>query len=274
MSDNPKTDIVVRHPEEVAFEVIQRKAKLYTSSELVPKIYQGNTPGALANTVIALNLARRIGADELMVMQNLYIIQGRPSWSSTFIISALNSCGRFSPLRFSVKDIGQITVSGKAMRDTECRVVCTDLESGEILEGPPVSISMAAAEGWYGKNGSKWQTMPDLMLRYRAAAFFGRLYAPELLNGLQTVEESQDAPIRNVTPKEDIISQAKEVYGDTESPTTTEVEDLWSILIDWRASESIPEDAKNEIDDAAERKELDPAKLRALIDKVKAMAER
>jgi hypothetical protein len=51
---------------------------------------------------------------------------------------------------------------------------------------------MAKAEGWLTKTGSKWITMPELMLKYRAAAFFGRLYAPEVLMGMQTTEEIVD----------------------------------------------------------------------------------
>jgi hypothetical protein len=52
---------------------------------------------------------------------------------------------------------------------------------------------MAKAEGWYAKNGSKWQTMPEQMLRYRAASFFVRAYAPELSLGLATREEIEDS---------------------------------------------------------------------------------
>src|SRR5690606_17893725 len=64
-------------------------------------------PNALANSVVALNMAQRMGADPLMVMQNLYIVEGRPSWSSQWIIAAINSCGRFSPLRFDIKSLGK-----------------------------------------------------------------------------------------------------------------------------------------------------------------------
>jgi hypothetical protein len=51
---------------------------------------------------------------------------------------------------------------------------------------------MANAEGWVSKAGSKWKTMPELMMRYRAAAFFGRLYAPEITMGMHSVEEVVD----------------------------------------------------------------------------------
>jgi hypothetical protein len=67
-----------------------------------------------------------------------------------------------------------------------------ELATNTRLESTKVTMEMAVNEGWYGKNGSKWQSMPDLMLRYRSAAFFGRIYAPELLMGLTTAEEVRD----------------------------------------------------------------------------------
>lgn len=159
------------------FEIAQRMARALSESDLVPKIYYKN----VANCIVALEIAQRCQASVLMVMQNLYVIQGRPSWSSQYIIAALNACGRFSPLRFKMEDNNQ-----------KCTAFVTELESGVTIEGPSVSIAMAKQEGWYDKNGSKWKTMPELMLRYRAAAFFGRLYAPEVLMGLKTREEEED----------------------------------------------------------------------------------
>jgi hypothetical protein len=258
------------------FSLVQRKAKLYTSSELVPKIYQGNTPSALANTVIALNLAHRIGADELMVMQNLYVIQGRPSWSSTFIISALNSCGRFSPIRFVMSSLGQIETNGRKIDNRECKAVCREVESGETLEGPPVSMSMAIAEGWYGKSGSKWLTMPELMLRYRAASFFGRLYAPEILNGLQTVEESEDIGMRDVTPTrppEDVVKLAPDALpvAVTDSP---KLADIKLALIDYGDAEGTAEKIKKAIDKAMKETPDDAVILGALLAKVKAACDK
>lgn len=163
-----------------SFEAAQRMALALCSSNIVPEQYRGKDN--IGNAIVALEMAQRIGASPLAVMQNLNIIHGRPSWSSTFIIAALNSCGRFAPIRFAV------TGEGDAR---ECVAWTTD-KSGERLEGPPASIAMAKKEGWFGKNGSKWQTMPELMLRYRAAAFFGRLYAPDVLNGMQASEEVED----------------------------------------------------------------------------------
>ena len=62
---------------------------------------------------------------------------------------------------------------------------------------------MAIQEGWYFKKGSKWQTMPQQMAMYRAAAFFGRVYAPEVTMGIYTKDEVEDfTEARDVTPKQ------------------------------------------------------------------------
>jgi hypothetical protein len=161
------------------FEHAQRVASMLSKSNLIPEAYRGN----IQNTMIALELANRIGASPLLVMQNLNVIQGKPSWSSSFIIASLNACKRFSPLRFEMSGEGE---------EYGCQAWAYDLATKDKLEGPKVTWVMAKAEGWLSKAGSKWKTMPELMFRYRAAAFFGRLYAPDILMGMQTVEEIQD----------------------------------------------------------------------------------
>lgn len=189
-----------------AFDLLQRQAKLMAASVLVPKEFQGNLP----NCTIALEMAARIGASPLMVMQNLYVVHGKPSWSSTFIIACINATGRFSPMSFEVTGDGD---------KRTCIAVAHDLQTKTRLESPPISIEMAKKEGWYSKNGSKWQTMPELMLRYRAATLFGRLYSPEILMGMRSYEEVLDiaepdviTPETAVTveaPKEDLKEKLK-----------------------------------------------------------------
>lgn len=179
-----QTEQLTKAPTESAFsletfEHAQRVALMLSKSSLIPKEFQNN----VQNVMIALEMANRIGASPLMVMQNLYIVHGKPSWSSTFIISAINSCGRFDPLRFDL--------SGADM-DMKCIAWTTEKGKDERIEGPAVTMKMAKAEGWIDKNGSKWKTMPELMIRYRSAAFFGRLYAPEIMMGMQSKEEVMD----------------------------------------------------------------------------------
>jgi hypothetical protein len=196
-----------------AFEHGQRIAMMLSKSQLVPKAYQG--PEGIPNVMVALELANRIGMSPLMVMQNIHIIEGKPTWSAPFMIASLNTCGKFSPLRFEMKDLGKKVVNytqwvadgqypnGKPKKkpiekthtlakNLACRAVAKDLSSGESIEGPWITLEMAVAEGWFHRNGSKWPTMEDSMLRYRAASFFGRLYAPEIGMGMKTADEVED----------------------------------------------------------------------------------
>lgn len=162
-----------------AFEDGQRIAKALASSSLVPQQFQGQQ--GLANCIVALEIANRMGLSPLQVMQNLNIIHGRPSWSSQFIIALINGCGRFEPLRYEMSGKGD---------SLACHAVAKEKATGNDLKGPTVTMEMAKAEGWATKAGSKWRTMPELMIRYRAAAMWGRLFAPELLVGItQTQEE-------------------------------------------------------------------------------------
>lgn len=179
---NPQGEIVRLGFDTVAgFEALQRAAKLLASSSLVPEQYRNNVP----NAVIAMNMALRLRADPLMVAQNLYVVHGRPGWSAQFYISAFNSCGRFSPIRYRF--------IGEKGKDTwGCVAWAKELATGEIVEGSEVTIALAKAENWYGKNGSKWQTMPQQMLMYRAASFLVRTVAPEITMGIRTVDELED----------------------------------------------------------------------------------
>lgn len=181
----------------LAFENGQRMATALSKANLVPKEYQGNMP----NCLIALEAAQRLKASPLLIMQNLHIIHGRPSWSAQFLIATINSCGRYSPLRFVItKDEKVRDINGTKITNITCVAWAIEKETGERLESSEVSLEMAIQEGWYTKNGSKWKTMPEQMLRYRAASFFARIYSPELTMGMQTMEEVQDAGMRDVTP--------------------------------------------------------------------------
>jgi hypothetical protein len=176
-----------------AFDAAQRMAKALSSSALVPKIYQGQQ--GLANSLIALELAGRMGISPLTVMQNMTPINGRPSWSSSFLIGTVNACGRFSPLRFIFDDDDN---------PTSCYAEANDLASGEVLRGEKITIAMAKAEGWYGRQGSKWQTFPGQMLRYRAGAFWARVYCPEISLGIVTKEEAIDVETVEVSVAEPV----------------------------------------------------------------------
>ena len=173
----PKTSLALVQADTARFELAQREAKLLAASTLVPKQYQGN----VADVVVAMNMASRMNADVIMVMQSLHIIHGKQGWSAQFLIASFNACGRFSTIRYEFSE-----------KQDVCIAVTTELATGAEIRGPYVSLEMAKAEGWATKSGSKWKTMPQLMLRYRAAAFLIRTTAPEIGLGLYTTDELKD----------------------------------------------------------------------------------
>ena len=207
---------VVNFFDPAQFEIMQRVCKLFASSELLPVMYKASEKNpmekAVANCMIAIEVANRIGASPLMVMQNMVPIYGKPSWSATLLIGTVNGCGRFAPLKYRLTEKGMLGMveytdyeyqggskravkkqfDGKKIMDIECVAYTTANGSDQVLESAPVSIRLAIQEGWYTKAGSKWQTMAEQMLRYRAASWWTRTYAPELSLGMKTIDEQRD----------------------------------------------------------------------------------
>ena len=173
-----------------SFEFAQRQAKSLCESNLVPQSYQGQK--GLPNCLVALEMSKRMNLSPLTVMQNLNIIHGTPSWSAQFISSQILGCGRFTNFDYIVSGQGETL---------EVQCIAKRVEDQKIVKGTPVSMRMAKLEGW--TRNSKYQSMPELMLRNRAATFFVRQYIPDLLLGVQTSEEVVDIQPLNVTPETD-----------------------------------------------------------------------
>lgn len=164
-----------------SFNTALRMAQCLASSTVVPKEYHGN----VGNCMIAIEMASRINTSPMMVMQNLYIVNGRPAWSSQWIIAMINSSRRYkTELQF---EFGR----DKADGGLSCRAWAEDY-SGHKVYGPKITMNMANDEGWTSKNGSKWKTMPDVMIQYRAASFFGRMNCPDMIMGIYSQEEVLD----------------------------------------------------------------------------------
>ena len=173
-----------------SFEFAQRQAKSLCESNLVPISYQGQK--GLPNCLVAIEMSKRMKLSPLTVMQNLNVIHGTPTWSAQFITSQILGCGRFTNFDYLVKGEGDTL---------EVQCVAKRLEDQKLVKGTTVSMRMARLEGW--TRNSKYQSMPELMLRNRAATFFGRQYIPDLLLGVQTSEEVVDIQPLDVTPEVD-----------------------------------------------------------------------
>lgn len=187
-----------------AFELSKDIARAWAGSTIVPEQYKNNP----ANCLIVIDIAARLNLSPLMLMNVIDVIRGRPAWRSQFIIALINQSGKF-------KGSLNWTFSGDGMTRA-AYAWAIDKATGEKVQGDAITMAQAKAEGWLDRDGSKWKTLPDLMLRYRSAAFFGRVFIPEKLLGLPAVEEVHD--IIDVTPEPDVppksgIAGAKEMLA-------------------------------------------------------------
>ena len=157
-----------------SFESAQRIAASLADSALVPNAYRGQQ--GLPNCIVAIEIANRMGMSPFQVMQNLNVIHGRPSWSSQFIIGLIQGCGRFEGFTYTETS-------------DSCQCFAVLKTTGEQVSGPKITLDMAKKEGW--TKNTKWSTMPQTMLRYRAASAFGRFHIPDLILGIQSVEENE-----------------------------------------------------------------------------------
>ena len=171
-----------------------------SKSDLVPDNYK-NKP---ENVIIALGMSQQTGLPPFTIMQNLNIVRGKASFSGSFCRTLIEKTGKYAEL-----DLKYIGEKGKDNYGAYLQGIKKD---GSIIKGPEVTIEMAKKEGWYSKKDkygnetSKWQTMPELMLGYRATAFFARLYEPSALNGVYTSEELEDISYgNNVREVKDVL---------------------------------------------------------------------
>lgn len=286
------------------FETAQRMSMMFASSKLVPNMYQKDevykellkdnarlpqeqrldaktlyanaTTEATANCMIALDVATRIGASPLMIMQNLVIIYGKPSWSSKFLIATVNTCGRFEPLKYKFIEkgkVGKINITeyvwdratnskkpvtrefdGTKIMDIECVAYTKAKGSTEILESSPISIRMAIEEGWFTKNGSKWQTMPKQMLMYRSASFWTSAYAPEISMGMRTVEEVEDTEYVELKKEDNEQSSIEQIKAEREKRAGKNVIELKAPAADVK-DDATPANVDTEIGEVYQEKE-------------------
>ena len=171
------------------FELAQRIANCLVSSTMVPERFRGKEN--LGNAMIALDIAARINMPPIMVMQHLYVVYGTPSWSGQMVAALVNRSGLFKGLvEYEMKGV-------KGTDEWGCRCVATTKDGVKVF-GPWVDIAMSKADGWYdrkdrdGKYCSKWRTIPEMMLRYRAVAYFGRTVCPDVTIGLRMSDEEEE----------------------------------------------------------------------------------
>lgn len=190
-----------------AFNELFKIGNVMSKTQLVPDNYR-NKP---EDCTIAIDIANRNGMSPLSVMQNLYVVKGKPTWSGQACIAMIRASKEYEHVKPVM--VGERNTDGWG-----CYFKAIDKSDGEVAKGTLVTIQMAKDEGWYSKPGSKWQTMPEQMLQYRAAAFFARIYMPNALMGFSVEGEAEDiSPVPVQAPPDPfsntkVAQEASEVF--------------------------------------------------------------
>lgn len=197
-SPQPELAPVTVWTDKKQFDQLLRAANMLSQTSIIPATYQGKPQDCF----VALEMATRMGVSPLVVMQNMYVVKGKPAWAGQACTMFINSCGKFTQVK-------HVYTGEKGTDSRGCYVTATRISDGVQVNGVEVTLAMAKAEGWTAN--TKWRTMPELMLAYRASAFFARVHCPEALMGVQLADEIYDADAnRNATRTATLTAALKE----------------------------------------------------------------
>ena len=201
-SPQPELAPVTVWTDKKQFDQLLRAANMLSQTSIIPATYQGKPQDCF----VALEMATRMGVSPLVVMQNMYVVKGKPAWAGQACTMFINSCGKFTQVK-------HVYTGEKGTDSRGCYVTAIRISDGIQVNGVEVTLAMAKAEGWTAN--TKWRTMPELMLAYRASAFFARVHCPEALMGVQLADEIYDADAnRNATRTATLTAALKEEKTD------------------------------------------------------------
>ncbi len=173
-------------------------AGMMSKSNIVPKDYQGN-PG---NVLVAVQWGMELGLQPLQAMQNIAVINGRPSIWGDAMLAIVRGSGLLESIKEDISETG---------------AVCTIKRRGEDAVSREFTIEDAKRAGLYGKQGP-WQQHPKRMMQMRARAFALRDVFPDVLRGVNIAEEARDMPVEKDMGAAEVVDTPKApVASKTES---------------------------------------------------------
>ena len=165
-----------------SFDQLQRFAQIASKSGMVPTQYV-NKPDAV---FIAVQMGSELGLAPLQSLQNIAVINGRPSIWGDALLGLVKASAVCDDVIESIEGDGDNMVA-----------ICVAKRKGKSPVTSRFSIQDAKSAGLWGKTGP-WKQYPSRMLQMRARGFALRDAFPDVLRGLITAEEAQDIPSENI----------------------------------------------------------------------------
>ena len=165
-----------------SFDQLQRFAQIASKSGMVPTQYI-NKPDAV---FIAVQMGSELGLAPLQSLQNIAVINGRPSIWGDALLGLVKASAVCDDVIESIEGDGDNMVA-----------ICVAKRKGKSPVTSRFSVQDAKSAGLWGKTGP-WKQYPSRMLQMRARGFALRDAFPDVLRGLITAEEAQDIPSENI----------------------------------------------------------------------------
>lgn len=167
-------------------------ADLLANSQIVPKDYQKN-PG---NILVAMQWGAEIGLQPLQAMQNIAVINGRPSLWGDAVLALVRSSGLLEQFEET---------------QTEDEATCIVKRKGHKAVIKTFSKEDAKRAGLLSKQGP-WSQYPKRMMQMRARGYALRDEFTDILKGFGVAEEERDKEI-DVTPEPSNIKKHQGASG-------------------------------------------------------------
>lgn len=162
------------------FDEAWRFCEIVTNSGLAPKGFEKKPNDAF----IAIQWGNEVGLKPMQALQNIAVINGRPSLWGDAVIALVRS----SPLCEYIKE-----------SDDGNTAICTVKRRGQPEESRSFSMEDARTAGLAGKQGP-WTQYPKRMRQMRARAFALRDVFPDALKGMPIAEELMDYEEKEINP--------------------------------------------------------------------------
>lgn len=204
------TEITTR--QNMGFTELMQAARTFAKSSIVPTAYRNKPDDAF----VALEWGMELGMKPMASLQNIYVVNGRPTLSAQSMAGLIKSRPDYRGLVFESSPTKAKATIKRAIIDGSI-----ETHTGEF------TFEQANKAGLTGKDN--WKNYPQQMLEARALAFAVRKAFPDVFAGIYVKEEAQDFDnVRDVTPIGDaapIVSVANESEAEKmeSEPTTADV---------------------------------------------------